>query len=547
MADCRPRGIGRNPVDVAAVDHPHLPASGEPGPSITGTLPAVIGTLIIGAVNPYLVAITGPLAAAAWHGYALSGRCREVLDRSLSKIREVIGYAVAWAVFGPLFLATNALVWPFHRFRGPLRSSPHRVDLASAWQPWDHRQAAERASTATSGVAATEAPPDCGGPTPKAPWLKAVVATMLLQSACVAMYLGIRNLRHPETVKAEPALNMFVPNGTADAAAFNGLSWFEQANQEMAEATAQLVYTSFVGSSIRDYSSTYVNVAHQARRTYQPAPLSTASEDDIFDVWFFGGSTMFGYDIQRDTHTIASEFVRLAERDGVLVRARNYGSPGFVNYQETVRLAQLLSQGEIPEAVIFYDGINDQTTQMVAVNERLAEPGVPSELGAFQIRSLLATSGLIPDGTTELPAPLVPDGPPKRPSTDLLVEAVHDAYQPGIELACALGAQYGFATQHFWQPTIYSKTPLDAGERALLPELGLQDGRIATMSAVSRRIADGLPDNVIDITNSLDPAEGPVLADLAHTNEQGARLVATAIYQHTGLGRGGRPSNGCPP
>ncbi len=107
----------------------------------------------------------------------------------------------------------------------------------------------------------------------------------------------------------------------------------------------------FIGTRMKDYDGLHVTVSDGRRVSFQP-------EDPELTVWYFGGSTMFGIG-QRDTHTIPSEIARLAERDGTAVRSANYGVPGWVNWQETLLLAELLDSQKPPDLIVFYDGAND--------------------------------------------------------------------------------------------------------------------------------------------------------------------------------------------
>ena len=95
-----------------------------------------------------------------------------------------------------------------------------------------------------------------------------------------------------------------------------------------------------------------------------------------------------------------------------------------------------------------------------------------------------------------------------------------------------MSARYGFDLVHFWQPQLYSKKPLDPGELELFPRLSLTPERHALMAALSARVAAALPPGVIDISDALDRAVGPVMTDVAHVNEVGGRAVAESMYAH---------------
>src|SRR4029077_8544827 len=100
------------------------------------------------------------------------------------------------------------------------------------------------------------------------------------------------------------------------------------------------------------------NIYDGVRKSYQ----STAPGQKV-SVWFFGASALFG-EGQRDDHTIPSEFARLAEADGIPLEVRNFGRPGTAMWQELELFQQVVSTGQKPDRVVFYDGFNDLAWQM---------------------------------------------------------------------------------------------------------------------------------------------------------------------------------------
>jgi lysophospholipase L1-like esterase len=350
-----------------------------------------------------------------------------------------------------------------------------------------------------------------------------VVATLLVQALGLGAWIVLDGRR-----SAEPQIGGASSGGTAQSAALRDIEWVPDAMQEIGEATNGIVYTSFTGLSLRDYRGRYVNVENRVRASYE-SPL--AESGDPLDIWFFGGSTMFGYDLQRDEHTIPSEVVRLAEDAGIAVRARNYGAPGYVNFQETVLLSLLVSAEDPPDLVVFYDGINDVSVQLLAAFAAFGPRGEPSDLGAEQQRQALAAQLAAHGASDDPPSPLVERPSDDGPLTvDSLVHDIVDVYGQGIGVSEALADQYGFEVAHFWQPDIYSKAPLHPGEQELLEPLGLDPFRYDAMTGLSARIRTALPPGVLDIADALDEVPGPVLADQVHVNEAGGRAVAQAMF-----------------
>lgn len=352
--------------------------------------------------------------------------------------------------------------------------------------------------------------------------VRTVVAVVLVQALLAGTWWAIDRRMTPE-----PQLGGASSAAPQRAAALRDQPQIDELKRNLSQASQQLVYAPFVGSAMRDVSTPLVHVTARVRRSYQP-PIPAG--DRPLEVWFFGGSTMFGFDAQRDLHTIPSEFARLAEKAGIPVRVRNYGGPGLVNYQETILLSLLVTGGKRPDLVVFYDGINDASVQILGLLGDTGPVGEPSVLGADQMRDAVLREYQIDGGSAVPPAPLT--GQERRPpfSADAAVSAIATAYQQGIDLSRALASRHHFEVVHLWQPVLYSKATLDPGEQELLPELGLDAFRYREWKRLFAAISTGLPRGVIDLSAALDGAPGPVFSDNAHTNEVGAELVATAMF-----------------
>lgn len=347
---------------------------------------------------------------------------------------------------------------------------------------------------------------------------RVVVAVLVVGAGLYGVNRVVGRATAPEVVAGVKGMN------PADAAALDNQADVERTGVEMGEITSDDPYTPFTGSSLLDYDGEFVNVRNRVRRSYQP-PIPDGT--DPVDVWFFGASTMFGFAMQRDQHTIPSEFAREAEAAGIPVRVRNYGTTGVTNYSETVLLSLLLTGGERPDVVVFYDGLNDISLQLLNHFGAASPPGEPGELGAFRTRDVLAASK---GARSEPPSRVVPRDEPARPEAQRFVSDIVGTYGQGVELSRALAQFYGFDVMHFWQPDIFTKQPLDPGETPLLEPLALDRFRFESMVALSKRVRAQLPDGVEDISAALNTTKGPVLTDIVHTNEVGAAAVARSMF-----------------
>ncbi len=287
----------------------------------------------------------------------------------------------------------------------------------------------------------------------------------------------------------------------ADSPAFADSPWaadyFREFHQQGYE-TQPYTYTGY-----RDRSGTYLNIRDNVRAS------ADAGEGPV--VWFFGGSTMFG-EGQRDDHTIPSEFARLAEADGRPVQVVNFGVQADSNYQSMLRLEQALAtRRPLPDLVVFYDGANE-------ISQHLSQPatdqpqlyqgiyaGGPSSpdadddvWSAWRRTSLLAQAlGAGTAGSdSDLPAP-----------EDEIVDNIVGVYRRGQRLARSLATDAGAEYASYFQPArFYDETPVADEVRARLPE------------------------GTVDLTSVLEGAGDEIYFDEVHTNEEGARRIAQAMY-----------------
>lgn len=61
----------------------------------------------------------------------------------------------------------------------------------------------------------------------------------------------------------------------------------------------------------------------------------------------------------RDSFTIPSLLSQILSEHGISIHVVNYGESGFVSTQEVIALMLQLKKGNIPDVVMFYDGVND--------------------------------------------------------------------------------------------------------------------------------------------------------------------------------------------
>lgn len=308
-----------------------------------------------------------------------------------------------------------------------------------------------------------------------------------------------------------------------DVPAYEGEAWVERYFAEM--DALDYGYVPFVGPRVEAVHGRHINSADGIRRSYEPAGTRG---DDAIEMWFFGGSTMWG-EGQRDRHTIPSEVARLAEADGLDVRVVNFGERGYTAFQEFLLFEQELAERGAPDLAVFYDGQNELGTQQETLENLSPQPtiyqlatvaeafsrapalpgaGAPAEpslrtdyVETSLLHKLLRQADLIESaGAQEAdPAEVAP--------LDEVLENTRTIYARSVELLQALGRRSGTPVELFWQP----------GRRDNTPYLELADQR---------------PAGVHDLTGAFlgVPDDDLVFIDGGHTNELGAALAAEAMW-----------------
>lgn len=251
-----------------------------------------------------------------------------------------------------------------------------------------------------------------------------------------------------------------------------------------------------------DSDGTHTHVRGHSRRGYVP------SSPPVLDVWFFGGSTLFGIG-QRDEHTIPSEVARLAEAEGIPITVETFGFPSYESWQEVGLFRRALEERPTPDLVVFYHGAND----FAGVCRRLALGDDP-----FDERATLL------DPYPDEPKVVCDDDPDATGA--LTAQVTGRRMREAAELAGDV------PVVEFWQPFAPTRRPT-ASDGPLLERLRTDRATFDIRADAYRRTLDHVDRPVVDLTDAMDGTVDPVYFDWAHTNERGARLVSEAMWERS--------------
>lgn len=291
-----------------------------------------------------------------------------------------------------------------------------------------------------------------------------------------------------------------------------GMSYTDYAHKEEPFARELFIEQATKVNQVDDDELFYVAADNDLRFTHVKdyARRSLDAVEGAPEVWFLGGSTMFGIG-QRDEHTIPAEVARIAQEAGTPITAVNFGWSSYMAWQEAGLLRRLLELRGSPDLIVFLHGINDQSglcRRMAAGVGPLARTNPLTEAHLDEGPKVLECN-TNPAATGEVLAGVVDAA---------MLEA--EAMAPGVPMI------------EFWQPTAYTRAPFPS-ENELLDHMQVDrsgfDAQRAIYLAALR--ADKTPP--VDLTAVFDDRTEPIFFDWAHTNELGARIVAEAMWDRS--------------
>ncbi len=331
-------------------------------------------------------------------------------------------------------------------------------------------------------------------------------------------------------------------------------SWVREYFRE--ETTLEEEWSPYVYWRTKPHHGKHVNINEAGlRRVWNGTPSPAPGQ---LKVLMFGGSTLWGVGA-RDDFTIPSFVSRMLTTQldtGAWVTS--LAESGHTSTQEVIALMLALQKGNVPDVVVFFDGVNDSFS---ALQNRVAgltenESNRVAEFNSLKrftwrqaIEHLALYKTIAARARRHVGAP---------PVTDALARAVVDVYLQNISIVDALAKRFGFRTFFFWQPTVFSKKHLSqreqqwygapSGTEFMIRGPGrLLWGNSASIlpkayDAFRERIRTNRPENVYDLSGVFDEVGSTIFIDEWHIMETGNEKIAEQITQVLSreLVRGGR-------
>ena len=305
--------------------------------------------------------------------------------------------------------------------------------------------------------------------------------------------------------------------------------------QSMFKEHAQIDYQwePYLHQRAKPFAGKHINISNELTRKTKQYYSET---DSVIKIFAFGGSTMFG-DGARDAYTIPSWLSKMIDQDALpAVHITNFGNSAYIRTQENILLMRELQKGNIPDIVIFYDGVNDAISSGFHHQQGLIQDA-ENRIEEFNIRknkAKLVQLLLRGTNTNRLIRQLFFDEPFKRyehANFDSLGVEFLAHYQQNLKITDALAEKYKFSCINYWQPVVYTKTNLTQLDKQIInmipyysPYFKAFYEQIKNDSLLEQK------SNYRNISHLLD-TDKQYYYDLCHISEQGNKIIAHEIFK----------------
>lgn len=334
---------------------------------------------------------------------------------------------------------------------------------------------------------------------------------------------------------------------------YSDRSWVNRYYQEF-RRSRDLQWKSYVYWRQRPHRGDHINIDTDGIRLTTVGEPQEKSNSPV-KIFMFGGSTLWGTGA-RDAFTIPSLVAKELHYKGIVSEITNFGETAYVSTQEVIALLLRLQKGDIPNLVIFYDGVNDTMSayqQHVAglpqnefnrVREfNLSKPDNFRERAAMMVRDVVAQLSMVhllrdllrrsevrsDDETDESRL-----GGLKHPSGrqfvnfESLARDVFRTYVTNLDLVKALSDDYRFGYLFYWQPTIFDKPDLTEYERLQRDKMRSAEQFIRKTYEIMQhaRLPEQYENSFHDLSGLFSEVREPVYLDWSHPGESGNKVIA---------------------
>jgi lysophospholipase L1-like esterase len=300
-----------------------------------------------------------------------------------------------------------------------------------------------------------------------------------------------------------------------------------------------VVFEPFTQFMERPRHGKYVNVAPAGFRVVKDqGPWPPRPEN--FNVFYFGGSTTFGYGLP-DDQAIPSYLQEILSADPGARRlfVYNFGRSNYFSQQERIAFEHLILSGHVPDLTIFMDGMNDfiHSDGVPAFSDQRVPAAGEDDPEGGGDRRLLETVPLVRAARAIRrrlfptdPPPTSPGAPPAAEDPSI-AERVVDRWFANKAIAEAIGEKFSVPLLFVWQPA-----PTFDYDLAYHPFGGTRPDRfdklrhsIPGYPLMRSRMEARKPSNFLWLADMQHDRKEALYVDLYHYNAAFSREIALRI------------------
>ena len=333
----------------------------------------------------------------------------------------------------------------------------------------------------------------------------------------------------------------------SQAEVYYNIPWVKDYFKELGESF-KTQWKSYVYWRREPFKGKYINIDDKGLRVTIGSNNIPSGFNSTYRIFMFGGSTLWGTGA-RDAYTIPSLLSKYLAKKGMNTEIANYGENGYVSTQEVIELLLQLQKENIPNVVIFYDGVNDifSAYQHSIAGLPQNENNRVKEFNLTNTRNLDKFVGIVfHEKVRELSIVRSANYIRSQISSHLneallkekekinypanLNEQVVKVYLNNMKIVTTLGKTYGFKTLFYWQPTIFTKTTLSNYEKGIVADKkDINKLFDATYSKIADQHFENARNGFHDISRMFESYEKPLYIDFCHISEYGNQMVAEKI------------------
>ena len=279
------------------------------------------------------------------------------------------------------------------------------------------------------------------------------------------------------------------------------------------------------------YDGEFINISDGGIRLTVNKPSSV--EKNIF---MFGGSTMWGTG-SKDEHTIPSFLQSKLKLD---YKITNFGESGYVAAQELNLLLEQISIGNIPDIVIFYDGVNDgyagvyspaipRYPQRVGLTNNDQNPFIELFKNSYYNKAILYLKKRISNNREASLWEEEIFSKIEENSTKVI-----EIYEHHIQQVKALEAQYNFKSFFFWQPNLLSRSGLiSEDEKQIISNNSpvFVQTQTEVYKKAKKNFLNREKERVFFMGDIFNESNETIYIDYCHVGPEGNEIISEFIYK----------------